>query len=481
MTIKMRKVVVGHMGQGSPGEPRHIPTSFACQLVERLWQGRESCFTQATVAPRGAGMATPTWRRAARGVSRARGVPGTMAVVGTGLAAVAIIVAMMMGTAVPAGASTHPAGITVRSWHSVAVVPPPITKAYPRSEAGILPPANPAANIPPDPNFFTSCSSASLDESQVCTQATLQAIANARAMEGLAPMTLPADWYSLTPSEQLFVATDLERTVRGLPPLSAMATVLDQAAAGGAAGNSDPVPPPGFPASMWTSNWAGGMGSPLEAVYLWMYDDGPGSPNADCMRAGDPGCWGHRDDILANFACNPCVMGAAVNLSAWQGSPSWAEVLVDTSGSPEVDFSWTEVLPRLPGGPGGAGMLAPAVGTVAAPGGKGYWIASSDGGIFNFGDAGFFDSMAGSGSSSPVVGMAATPDGRGYWLVGSNGGVFSFGDAGFYGSLGTLQVTPSSPVVGMAATPDGRGYWLVGSDGGVFAFDSKFYGSMGSA
>ncbi|MHB1762353.1 MAG: hypothetical protein ACYCS4_06355, partial [Acidimicrobiales bacterium] len=66
-------------------------------------------------------------------------------------------------------------------------------------------------------------------------------------------------------------------------------------------------------------------------------------------------------------------------------------------------------------------------------------------------------------------------------LVGSNGGVFSFGDAGFYGSLGTLQVTPSSPVVGMAATPDGRGYWLVGSDGGVFAFDSKFYGSMGSA
>jgi len=30
--------------------------------------------------------------------------------------------------------------------------------------------------------------------------------------------------------------------------------------------------------------------------------------------------------------------------------------------------------------------------------------------------------------------MAATPDRRGYWLVASDGGVFAYGDAGFYGS-----------------------------------------------
>ena len=36
----------------------------------------------------------------------------------------------------------------------------------------------------------------------------------------------------------------------------------------------------------------------------------------------------------------------------------------------------------------------------------------------------------------PVVGMAATPDGKGYWLVAADGGVFTFGDAGFYGSTG---------------------------------------------
>ena len=39
-------------------------------------------------------------------------------------------------------------------------------------------------------------------------------------------------------------------------------------------------------------------------------------------------------------------------------------------------------------------------------------------------------------SNAPVVGVAATPDGRGYWEVASDGGVFTFGDAGFYGSMG---------------------------------------------
>ena len=81
-------------------------------------------------------------------------------------------------------------------------------------------------------------------------------------------------------------------------------------------------------------------------------------------------------------------------------------------------------------------------------------------------------------SSAPVVGVAATPDGKGYWEVASDGGVFAFGDAGFYGSMGGKPL--NAPVVGMAATPDGKGYWEVASDGGIFAFgDAGFYGSMG--
>jgi hypothetical protein len=35
---------------------------------------------------------------------------------------------------------------------------------------------------------------------------------------------------------------------------------------------------------------------------------------------------------------------------------------------------------------------------------------------------------------SPVA--ISGSDGGGYWLVGADGGVFAFGDAGFYGSAG---------------------------------------------
>jgi len=120
----------------------------------------------------------------------------------------------------------------------------------------------------------------------------------------------------------------------------------------------------------------------------------------------------------------------------------------------------------------------PVVGMAATPDGKGYWLVASDGGIFAYGDAGFYGSTGNLILNQPVVGMAATPDGKGYWLVASDGGIFAFGDAAFHGSTGNLVL--NRPVVGMAATPDGKGYWLVASDGGIFAFgDAAFHGSTG--
>jgi hypothetical protein len=74
--------------------------------------------------------------------------------------------------------------------------------------------------------------------------------------------------------------------------------------------------------------------------------------------------------------------------------------------------------------------------------------------------------------------MAGTADGRGYWLVAADGGLFAFGDAGFFGSMGGKAL--NAPMVGMAATPDGRGYWTVAADGGIFAFGTAdYFGSMG--
>jgi hypothetical protein len=85
--------------------------------------------------------------------------------------------------------------------------------------------------------------------------------------------------------------------------------------------------------------------------------------------------------------------------------------------------------------------------------------------------------MAGKPLNQPIDGMSPTSDGLGYWLVASDGGIFAFGDAGFYGSTGAL--TLNKPITGMAATPDGQGYWLVASDGGLFAFDAPYQGSLG--
>ena len=356
--------------------------------------------------------------------------------------------------------------------------PVPVTKAYPQSRQGILPPNEPPQNIPPNPNFLYDCNGAHYDDSSGCVNATLQAIGNAREQEGLPGMVLPTDWNSLSPPVQMYVVTNLERTVRGLPPLSAMASALDQASVAGAQQNADPTPPSGFPWTSWGSNWAGAVGNPLEAMYFWMYDDGMGSSNIDCTQSNQSGCWGHRNNVLISLNCNPCLMGDGWDPTAWQGDPSWAQLLVDTSGSPQLDYTWGQVLPYLPGSPGGASLTTPAVGLASTPDGGGYWLASADGGVYSFGDAQFYDSMAGHPLAAPIVDIAPTPDGKGYWLVGTDGGIFAFGDAAYFGSMGGHPLARG--IVGLSPTRDGQGYWEVASDGGIFAFgDAAFRGSMG--
>ena len=131
------------------------------------------------------------------------------------------------------------------------------------------------------------------------------------------------------------------------------------------------------------------------------------------------------------------------------------------------------------GSAGGMPINQPVVGMADTPSTNGYWLVASDGGIFSYGDAQFFGSTGALRLNKPIVGMAATPDGLGYWLVASDGGIFAFGDAQFFGSTGSLRL--NKPIVGMAATPDGLGYWLVASDGGIFSYgDAQFFGSTGS-
>lgn len=121
-------------------------------------------------------------------------------------------------------------------------------------------------------------------------------------------------------------------------------------------------------------------------------------------------------------------------------------------------------------------LRTPAVGILQHPTRDGYWLVASDGGVFGYGDVGFYGSMGGQKLNAPIVGAAVHPTGEGYWLVGSDGGVFAFGVAGYFGSMAGRGL--NAAVTSIAASRTGNGYTLGGADGGVFCFgDAQFHGA----
>ncbi len=195
----------------------------------------------------------------------------------------------------------------------------------------------------------------------------------------------------------------------------------------------------------------------------------PYGPEEGVAQApGSDGSWS------ATFVVPPYVGGAATRRAGDLTTGTW-DFVTPESCHPlgpllSVAFTVTSTTPPP----------SRFVGMAPTPEGNGYWLAQAGGGVFSYGDAGFYGSLPGLGitPAAPITGIASTPDGKGYWLVGADGGVFAFGDAGFYGSLPGIQLKPYGVITGIASTPDGKGYWLVGADGGVFAFgDAHFFGS----
>ena len=90
---------------------------------------------------------------------------------------------------------------------------------------------------------------------------------------------------------------------------------------------------------------------------------------------------------------------------------------------------------------GSAGLPGPPSPAPVAPGNSSYWLVASDGGIFTFGNAGFFGSAGSLPLNKPVVGMAPTASKNGYWLVASDGGIFTYGNASFLGSKAASRST----------------------------------------
>jgi hypothetical protein len=335
----------------------------------------------------------------------------------------------------------------------------------PAAAAGILPPSNPSANIPPDSSDW------------------LAAIDGARSQEGVGDMDISESAFDALPfDQQVFTAVNNERVDRGLPPIAYLTSQLDAYAQSGANAGGDPSFPTavtgGAPITYGGSIWAGGLTSVLEADYYWMYDDGysgSSTSNSACSPSTPSGCWGHRDIMLHGFANCPSgppilSMGAAFS-SGGSSAGSIAAIFVSSCSPPtDITDSWGQLADSVQTG-------ARTVAVAPAPDGTGYWETESNGTVAAFGSAQSYGSLSGQ-LNSPIVGMVSTPDGKGYWLVGSDGGIFSFGDAQFFGSTGSLRL--NKPIVGIAPTANGKGYWMVASDGGIFSFgNAQFFGSMG--
>lgn len=208
-------------------------------------------------------------------------------------------------------------------------------------------------NIAPNPDFVETCQPT--DNSLNCITQEIEAIDNAQVEEGLQPISINiAAFTELSSAEQMFVLTDLERVIRGLPPVQAMTTQLDSVATKGAVQMTDPALngwtlTGGRSAIAWDSNWAGGLNT-VGSDYFWLYSDGEGY-NIDCTPTDQSGCFQHEENVLAPISgtCNgqrtlpQMVMGAGTATTAEYG-PSEAEIIVQECGGLPSDavFTWSQ-------------------------------------------------------------------------------------------------------------------------------------------
>jgi hypothetical protein len=98
--------------------------------------------------------------------------------------------------------------------------------------------------------------------------------------------------------------------------------------------------------------------------------------------------------------------------------------------------------------------------------GDGYWLVTSTGSVYTFGDAPYF----GAPGHGTVTSAVATPDGQGYQILLSDGEVFSYGDADPDGSPPAGDFNVFNPATSIFGTSDGAGYWVSSGLGAVYNF-----------
>lgn len=186
-----------------------------------------------------------------------------------------------------------------------------------------------------------------------CINASVYYLDQARATLHQKPYKLPANFVQLGAEVQAFILTNLDRTQYKLPAITGLTSELNRDAMGalphdpyGVLGDGDPFSTdPNF--QQTTSNWAGGYPNIVLAYEAWMYDDGFGSPNADCTARTSLGCWGHRHDILWKFVNTggPYAMGVAAGKDR-HGTRGFAMLLGagNSAYHPKYSYRWSQAL-----------------------------------------------------------------------------------------------------------------------------------------
>ncbi|MFI6925876.1 M23 family metallopeptidase [Nonomuraea spiralis] len=204
------------------------------------------------------------------------------------------------------------------------------------------------------------------------------------------------------------------------------------------------------------------------------------------MNGDSTGLHVHFEAIKNNIVQCPANAGRGTTITGRTPSP----ISIGTATTPEVvqngggvhitgansytDVSSTGQVYAWNGGYYGGsptGYTGRFVDAKVASGGGGYWLLTSAGQIYAYGNAPYKGGSP-TGYLQEIVAMAAMPDNQGYVMMSAGGQIYAYGTAAYRGGS---PAGYSGRFVDVEMTPDGGGYWLLTSTGQVYSYGNAQY------
>jgi hypothetical protein len=184
-----------------------------------------------------------------------------------------------------------------------------------------------------------------------CINAGIYYLDQARKSVGLGAYELPNDFPTLTPPEQMFILTNLDRVEYGLPPISGLTAALSRDALAGVKAGKDPHVSDQSEEHEDVDNYGVGYDNVPMVYEVWLWADGAGSQN-DVCRVYHRDCWVHRHNVLWKFTPTDILaMGAAAAIGK-DAEPGYAQInfggwpadASDPGYTPTYTYTWDEAV-----------------------------------------------------------------------------------------------------------------------------------------